>query len=375
MKKAFLWFYLMNKRLYRKKVFIVLMLLIPVLVFSFYGAARETGGVVTVALAQEDIRDTTAEAIINQLIAESRVISFEKTTPENAVELVKTGKADGAWIFPQDTALCIAAYSRGESSGFIRVVERQQNVALALAREKLSGIIYTPTVQNVYLQYLHEYAPETESVSDEVLLDYLEQTHITGDLFAFYDANGNLQENSGNFLQTPLRGLLAVVIVICAVVTGMYYQKDRDAGKFALLPERYGVLTEFAYQAVSAVNLMTVVLVSLICTGLYQKLLQELALGVLYVLCCCLYGMLLRRIFARVMAAMLPGLLVVMLVGSPVFFDLPALRGFSLLLPPTYFIQAGYNYRYLAYLVIYDVILAGIILLWDRIFKIKFIKS
>lgn len=375
MKKALLWFYLMNKRLYRKVIFVGLLLMIPVLVLGFYSAARETGGIVTVALAQEDPADLTAETIINRLMEDSRVISFLKTTPDNAVELVKTGKAEGAWIFPKDTALCIAQYSRGDSTGFIRVIEREQNVALRLAREKLSGAIYIPAVQNVYLQYLRQYAPETQTVSDEELLSYLEQTHVSGDLFAFYDANGNLREETGNFLQTPLRGLLAVVAVICAAVTAMYYQKDRDAGRFALLPERYSILTEFAYQTVSAVNMMLVIFISLLCTGLHHGIWQEVLLSLLYGIGCCLFGMLLRRIFRNILSAILPGLLVVLLVGSPVFLDLAALRTVSFCLPATYFIQGGYNYRYLLYLAVYDLLIGGLVLLWEQIRKIKFIKS
>lgn len=375
MKKTLLWFYLMNKRLYRKVIFVGLLLMIPVLVLGFYGAARETGGIVTVALAQEDPADLTAETIINRLMEDSRVISFIKTTPENAAELVKTGKADGAWIFPKDMALCIAEYSRGDSSGFIRVIEREQNVALRLAREKLNGAIYIPAVQNVYLQYLRQYAPETQSVRDEVLLSYLEQTHVSGELFAFYDTNGNLREENGNFLQTPLRGLLAIVAVICAVVTAMYYQKDRDAGRFALLPERYSILSEFAYQAVSAVNMMLAIFISQWGTGLHQKIWQEVLLSVLYGIGCCLFGMLLRRILRNVLSAVLPGLLVVLLIGSPVFFDLAALRSVSFFLPPTYFIQGGYNYRYLLYLAVYDLLLEGLVLLWEQIRKIKFIKT
>ena len=375
MKKALLWFYLMNKRLYRKVIFVGLLLLIPVLVLGFYSAARETGGVVTIALAQEDPADLTAEAIIHRLMEDSRLISFTKTTPEKALELVKNGKADGAWIFPRDTALCIADYSRGEASGFIRVVERQQNVALRLAREKLSGAIYTPAVQNIYLQYLRQYAPETETVSDEILLGYLEQTHVSGELFAFYDANGNPRESSGNFLQTPLRGLLAVLMVICAVVTAMYYQKDRNDGRFSLLPERYSILTELAYQAVSAVNMMLIILICLLSTGLHQRIWQEVLLGILYSICCCLFGMLLRRIFSKNLPAIMPGLLALLLVCSPVFFDLAAMRSVSLFLPSTYFIQGGYNPRYLLYLAGYDLICIGLILLWERICKIKFIKS
>ena len=373
MKRLWMWFLLLNKRLYRKVTFLGLMLMIPVLVLSFYSAAGQSGGIVTIALAREDAADATAGALISELMSDSRVIQFYKTTPQEALELVKTGKADSAWIFPENTASHIAGFAMGEETGFIRVIEREQSVTLRLAREKLSGVLYSPVARSLYLQHLREYIPET--VSDEQLLSYLDKTHVNGDLFAFYDANGNLRESSGSFLTTPLRGLLAVLTLVCAVVTAMYYQKDQEAGRFSLLPERYLTLTELAYQAVSTVNMMLVILLSLLCTGLYHKLWQELALFVLYGLCCCLFGMLLRRILNNLLPAILPGLIAVMLVIPPVFFDLAGLRPVQLLLPPTYFIQGGYNPRYLIYLAIYDIILAGLILIIEGFRKIKNRKS
>lgn len=373
MKRFWMWFLLLNKRLYRKVTFLGLLLLIPVLVLSFYVAVGQPGGIVTVALAQEDILDVTADALISELMSDSKVIRFQKATPQEALELVKTGKADSAWIFPENTASHIADFAMGEETGFIRVIEREQSVTLRLAREKLSGALYSPVARNLYLQHLREYIPE--SVSDEQLLSYLDKTHVNGDLFAFYDANGNLREATGNFLTTPLRGLLAVLTLVCAVVTAMYYQKDQEAGRFSLLPERHMALTELAYQAVSAANMMLVILISLLCTGMYHKLWQELILFALYGLCCCLFGMLLRRIFHNLLPAMLPGLIAVLLVIPPVFFDLAGLRSLQLLLPPTYFIQGGYNPRYLCYLAIYDVIVGVLILLFEWIRKLKIRKS
>ena len=68
-------------------------------------------------------------------------------------------------------------------------------------------------------------------------------------------------------------------------------------------------------------------------------------------------------------------LIAVLLVIPPVFFDLAGLRSLQLLLPPTYFIQGGYNPRYLCYLAIYDVIVGVLILLFEWIRKLKIRKS
>ena len=117
MKRLWMWFLLLNKRLYRKVTFLGLMLMIPVLVLSFYSAAGQSGGIVTIALAQEDAADATAGALISELMSDSRVIQFYKTTPQEALELVKTGKADSPWIFPENTASHIAGFAMGEMGG------------------------------------------------------------------------------------------------------------------------------------------------------------------------------------------------------------------------------------------------------------------
>ena len=96
MKRLWMWFLLLNKRLYRKVTFLGLMLMIPVLVLSFYSAAGQSGGIVTIALAREDAADATAGALISELMSDSRVIQFQNTTPQEALELVQTGKADSA---------------------------------------------------------------------------------------------------------------------------------------------------------------------------------------------------------------------------------------------------------------------------------------
>ena len=55
----------------------------------------------------------------------------------------------------------------------------------------------------------------------------------------------------------------------------------------------------------------------------------------------------------------MPVLVVVMLVVCPVFFDLGVLRQVQDLFPPTYFVNAAYNGRYLLYLPVYSLALGG----------------
>ena len=90
-------------------------------------------------------------------------------------------------------------------------------------------------------------------------------------------------------------------------------------------------------------------LISLSLVGTAGLFWQELPLAVMYALSCAAFGMLLRQTLQRtkVIAAALPLIGIVMLAVCPVFVDLSQLRLIGLLLPPTYFINGIFDYRYL----------------------------
>lgn len=366
MKRLLLWFVLLNKRLYKKITYLGILLLIPVLVFVFNMAAQEPSGIVTVAIGCEDPEDAVAVELVEQLQDEAIVISFRQQTPEQALEQVKAGKADGAWIFPSNMEEKIKLFitDKEQYGGFIQIVEREQTVALRLAREKLSAAIFQRMAKQLYLDYARENLSETTDITDEELLSYLERTGVTGELFAFYDIYGNAREDSGNYLTAPLRGMLAILATISAVVTAMYYQRDERRGIFALMPERHRIFGELGYQLISAINILFFVVIALIFSGLNVKLWHELALFVLYGLCCSLFGMAIRTLFGggRLLAVLIPILSLVMLVVCPVFFNIGAIAKLQLLFPPTYYITGAYNYNYLWYMALYSMAMAVICL-------------
>ncbi len=357
MRKLFTWFVLLNKRLLKKPAYLAILILIPLLTLLFQAAAQENSGVLSVVLASQQPQDSFTAEIIEKLCSDTSVIAFSKETPETAMELVKAGKADAAWIFPENLQACIQAYAEGQkgSDGFIRVVEREQTIPLRLTREKLSGAVYEQTSRILFLQYLRQYAPQTEKLNEQQLLAYLDTTHVNGELFVFSDIYGNQREETADYLTSPLRGMLAIVAVITSVVTAMYYQKDEDKGLLALLPGRYQPIAELGYQMISAVNILCVVLIALVLSDLSAGIVRELFLLLLFSFCCSLFGMVLRMLFGgkRGLAVLLPVLTVAMLVICPVFFDFAPLRFLQYALPPTYYINGAYSHNAVLYLFIY----------------------
>lgn len=363
--KAFMWFWLLTKRLYKKLTFLAILLLIPALVLGYGAAAKGDSGVITVVLAQQE-EDPVAEDIIRSLEGSSQLIRYEICGgAELAEEMVRGGKADMAWIFHGglDAKLDKFVEQPKAKNAVVTVLLREDDVSLRLAREKLSGALYQVLSQRIYLSYIRENVPEFDGLSDEVLMEYYAGQEMSDTLFDFNDPQDDLENvQSVHYLTAPVRGLLAVVVALCGMATAMYYVQDTQRGTFAWVSTGLRPGVELGCQLVSLANVTAVVMLALVLTGQTGSFLVELAAALLYCLCCAAFSMALRRLCGslRILAMLLPLLVVLMLVLCPVFFDLSALRPFQYLLPPTYFIQGVHNAKYLLYMMGYTGICLGV---------------
>lgn len=372
MKKILIWFWLLTKRLYKKPTFLAMLVLIPLLSFGYQAMTRGDSGIVTILLTQE-APDPISDAIIEELQGSDKLFRYQKCdSPEEAALLVQTGKADAAWIFPADMASHLDAFLE-DSDGhepFITVLQQEKNLSLMLTRERLCGAVYHHLSQRFYLQYVREEFPKLESLSDEELMAYYDTIEMTDELFVYENVN-NEQITEVHYLVAPVRGLLAVVIVLCGLATALYYMKDSKCGTFDWIPERLRSIPELGCQAVSVLNMGIAVLLALVLTNLAGKLWLELPTLLLYTLCTAAFCMLLRSVCqqVKVLGALIPPLIVGMLLLCPVFFDLPSMRTWQYLLPPTYYINAVYNPLYLLYMALYTAICTGLYFLSETLRK------
>lgn len=364
------WLFLTTKRLYKKPVFLALLLLIPLLVLGYSAAAQEQSGVVTIVLACEDSADPLANQIIHRLIEETKLVRYICAgSPEAAKQLVQTQRADGAWIFPAQLQQHLTAYAAGQNTGgFIRVIEGTPSLALTLSREKLGGTVFSYTARAFYLQYLRSYAPELTSCSDEELLHSFNSTAAAEQLFTFTTVNGTASEKV-TYLTAPLRGMLATVAVLCALACALWYTTDRERGAFVWVSKGKQEIVELLCQTVCAGNAMTAVWIALACSGTAVAFWRELLLYVLMVVGCAGFGGLLRVLCPdkRAFAACLPVFAVVMLLACPVFVQVDVLQPIGCLLPVYYYILGAYDISMLVAFIFYDSVLIGLYLLCKRL--------
>ena len=369
MKKALLWFGMFSKRLFKKGTYLCLMMLIPLLVLVFAAGAKEESGMVHILLVQEDPQDALSTQIVEELQGSSEMILFTQTSQEEALRQIKVGAADAAWIIPADLQAHLASVFLGQKQEYppIQVIEQTDNALLRLTHEKLSSTVYKYWAEEMYLQYLQSLAPEAAAISRQELMEFYHSSTVTGTLFEYTDIYGNVRSDS-SYLITPLRGILTVLVVLCSVVSALYYRKDTDRGLFSTVSFRFRPFIELGYQLTSVLYMAFAVLISLIVSGLTGPWWAELLLFFLLCIGCTLFGTLLGRLTGgrQVTAALLPVLLVLMLAICPIFYHLPDLRYFQFLFPATFYITGVHHYAYIGYFFLYDIILAAI---WMCIMK------
>lgn len=367
MKMILKWFLLLNKRLYKKTTFVVILALIPIVVLGLSIIAKNDSGFVTVALSQLDDKDPISNEIIKDLTSSSELIRFVHIDdPKKAFEGVKTGQYDSAWIFLDDLGEKIQKFSTDPDieNAMVNVVEREQNVLLRTSHEKLSCVLYKYISKDLYKGYIRTNVSQLDNLSDEQLAKYYDSYFCEGKLFEFsYPSDESVAVQDINYLVAPVRGVLSVLVVLCAMAGAMFFVEDKKSGTFAWVPQSKEKYIEFLCQVIAALNVSIAIAIALKLAGLFVGFKREATVLALYVIACSLFGMLLRNIFnnTKILGALLPLFVTTMIAVCPVFFEWKELKWLQMMFPPTYYINAINNKQFITYLLMYIVVCIALI--------------
>ena len=371
------WAYFLFKRLCKKISFLFILFLIPLLVVAFGFLAEGDSGVLSVALAQQGEGDDLSSSILQTLRAERGLVRFLSCdSPQTAEEWVRSGRVNAAWIFSDRLEdRVVELFSSSDAEPLVTVLERESTVPLRLVSEKLSGALFEACSRRAFLNYVRRNSPDAAALSDEDLLQYYENAFTSANqLFVFADTEGGMSRaEGGNYLTTPLRGLLSVVVVICAFASAMYYVQDRERGLFSLLPEGRMPYVELGYHFVSVFPVALACFVALRLSGLTGFWLREVVITLLYSLCVAVFACFMRSLCGSVssLGAVLPVVAVGMIALCPVFFDWTEWALLRRLFPPTYSINAAFDPLVLAEMSVYTLLLWGGYRLLSVLRKVK----
>ncbi|MBQ4528252.1 MAG: ABC transporter permease [Clostridia bacterium] len=374
---VFIWMYMLLKKLLHRWSFLVLLALIPSLLPALSGAMSDESGIVKVALCAENGSGRVAENVIDSLLGEETIVNYVVyENSDEAIEAVKKSKCDAAWIFDYDFEARMNAYLEKKTiQPFMRVIEQEDSISLMLAREKLYGRLYSHITYKLYSDFVRTELLPDENISDEELKEYYDAEKQNDNLIEIkmIDSDTALDVADANYLKTPLRGLLSLLVMLCGFAAAGFFMKERNDGVYDWMSYKSKIIPAFGscFGAVLLSGVM--VLVSVYAGGLNTDVATELSAMAVYIFAATAFCVFLTACFKNFagFGPFIPFLMIVMLVMCPIFFSflfLPAVR-FSL--PPYYYLMAIYNQEYIWYMLIYGV---GVMIVSYILYSLRRVK-
>ena len=347
MKRFFLWYGLLTKRLLRRPAFWALLACVPLLAGALTLAARQESGIVRVALFCPD--DAAARRSADRLLASDSLVRCTEYETETAARAaVQSGSADAAWLFRAETGDELERFAaRRGTRGAVVVVEREDTVFLRLAREQLAAALYPEASRALFRQYLTEVLG-ADPESPDTFFERYYSTRVEDDpIIVFTHLDGSPANDS--YLVAPVRGLLALLLCLTGLASAMAYDGDVRREVFLRLRAPLRRLLPLLAHFTALAPMGLAVLLALRLSGLLGAWPRELGAMLLYCAACAAFSELLRKLCrsAARLGALIPALMALMLALCPIFFDVGRLEWLRRLLPPYYYLNAVHTGSFL----------------------------
>lgn len=372
-RKLAMWYWLLHKRLWRKPGFLIVMCVVPCLVAGLRMAAQGERGMLTIAVYAEDSENPVTAQILEGIREEQGAIRYLfPESEEEAREAVASADANMAWIFADDLDKIVERTAEsGRIEPMVTAVVQEENVLLTFAREKLCSELYPALSKAVYRAYVRNEVCGAENVTEEELRDVYEAAEVKGTLFEEVHADGSTgSKEESNYLLSPLRGILALWLVLCGLAASMYFMQDEKDGLLSRVPVSSRIYHAWGFHLAVILDAAVIMLAALWAAGLFAGWQREIVPMVLLVLAATAFCNIVRLLCRTKehLGIVMPVLLILMMVFCPVFISIKQQQMFfTNLLPPTYYLKSIYDNYKLWDMVLYNVIAYVICFGLDRI--------
>ncbi len=356
MKRIALWFLLLEKRLFKKPLFLAVLLLIPLMVLSLRSMATRETGILSIYLYEEPAEDPTLseshDLIFLPLLEAGGLLHFEITEDkEAALEAVAKAEADALWVLPADLTNQLARYLQGRRKTPITIYSREETVYLTLAREKMYGLLHELLAQEAAIQQMSLVRDFRKVDKTELRLlyyDLLESNRIPNNLVRVThldDAEFIGVREGRNYLAGPLRGILALLILLTGFAVTLFFLQDKEAGILDWMPISHKNVFPLLFLLTGVGDAAIVSYAALYVSGAFTTKAAELPLMILYIFCVCGFCLLLSRLLPNIwfFGATIPVWLLACLILTPIFIDVSGFPLIQYLLPPYYYLNALHN--------------------------------
>ena len=350
-KRCFLLFYLLSKRLYKKVSFLIILLFL-VLVTAFVGTAlNQESSMLKIAIVKPDVSGAPEDVILS-LTQSDGAAEYKLYSKQEATELLRKGKSDAVLEFEDNFDQSLLSFISGESeTAPVRVTVRENNTFIKLSLERVYAELYPLIANNLYYDYAQE---KLQADNKDELKYYFDNVKRNGDIIEFSYYNSEDKVENTNYLVTPLRGILAIILIFCSMASALYFLNDCENGNMDAIPISRRWFLQIMYIFSGSFNIAIFVVLALISSGLFGNFITEIPVMLLYVIASVGFSSLLSGIFAKTgrMASVMPILTIAMLAVCPIFLnsELPVV---PCLFPTYWYLKAVYNTSIIPVLILY----------------------
>ena len=367
MRKKLKWVYFLSKRLYKKWMFILLIALIPISVGALSLTSTQSKGFVQIAVING--AGEMGEQILDNLDSGKGIINFVVYDDlENARFDLQAERLDAVWVLPEHMEQRIDAYVENPSADYyiVQVIRKEDTLKTRLSLEKLSSAMYPFLARQLYLHNLRVDPDfDLSGLSDDEIYHYFDSFFSKGELFqfAFPDDVSPVKEAERDYITSPIRGLLSVVVLLAGLASAMLFISDEKKGVFAYAKNESHVFLSFAFQLTAVLNIGFFVFLSMFVLGVNTIWWRELLIFLVLVINTALFCTLLQQVVRRIMyfAPLMVLTTVLDVLICPIFFNYSVQRIPQYLLPNAYYINAVHSNVYLGYSFIYMAVTAGLL--------------
>ena len=351
-------FLLLQKRYLKKNSFIIILcMVIPVVAFFRIGSNGKSG-MLTVALAVSE--GETSSQIIPQIITELEetvpAIKFvECQTEQQAKNMLMDKKADAAWIFDSDFDERIKKSGvKGSVLPLVTAFQGEDTVFLAYVREILCSKIFPYFSYEVYKAYILERMP---GVSYKELKSQYSKYSNVPDLFKHQTLGS--QNVSQSYIMSPLRGMLALWLLMCAFAATLYFMQDMQRGTFVWFNNKDTLSFFLKICLIPLVDCALIMMIAILTGGVFVSVFYEIPAIILLVISSILFANIIRIITVKnhIFCAAIPVIILVTLVLCPVFLKVNSFRPVQFMLPVFYYLNSVYSSYYLILFAVYTGVL------------------
>lgn len=359
MRTLMTWYFLLNKRLFKKPSFLLLLCLVPLLAGGMQLVSRGESRVLHMTVYAEPSADPLGAELAARLAGLDGAVSYQTVSSEEELRSrVQSGEADAGYLIPADLTAAIADYLSGARSGLpydghlFCVVVQNNSVQLQLAREQFFSEVFPLLSSALSLDFVSG-QPYFADMDEELLASEMEHLYQSlqsdASIFTFvYPDQTSMDTDTGqelNYLTAPLRGLLALLVLLCGLAMGLYLIADQRAGLFGWLTPRLRPVFSWLYLLAGISDAGICAYLGLYLSGTFTSWERELPLMLLLVLSVTGFSFLISQLCKgpAPLGACIPILLLASAVLCPVFLPVQGWEPIKFLLPPYFYLTGLYS--------------------------------